>query len=84
MQALSAAPKPKSVRLSLSEILALMLTKSGHDSESVEVTRNAKGQFQFSVTARTTDTETLDEAFARVSDVVCQLVARFPYENGGA
>ena len=72
----------KPFRLNHSEILALALTRSSRDSESIEISRNAKGEFQFSVTARTTEGETLSEAFERASATAGMLVARFPYQNG--
>ena len=69
----------------LQESFRMVLNRSSHDSESVEISRNAKGQFQFSVTVRTSEGETIEQAFDRGSAVVGQLVARFPYtENGGA
>ena len=92
MQALREVPKPAPKRLSHSELLVMnheermaQASRPAHDSESVEISRNARGQFQFGVTARTAVGETLEDAFERASAVIGQCVARFPYtENGGS
>ena len=68
--------------LSYGDIIALMLTRDSADSETVTVARNARGVFQFEVTARTRKGETIEEAFDRATATVGQLVARYPYENG--
>ena len=68
----------------LQESFRMVLNRSSHDSESVEISRNAKGEFQFSVTARTSEGETLGDAMERCSGVAGQLIARFPYTNGAA
>lgn len=83
LRSVPASPE-KPHRLSLSDVLTMVLNRSSHDSESVEISRNAKGEFQFSVTARTSEGETLEDAMERCSGVAGQLIARFPYTNGAA
>lgn len=46
-------------RLSLSDILWLVLARPARDSSSVTLSRNAKGETQIEVTVRTADTEDL-------------------------
>jgi hypothetical protein len=75
MQKLREAPKPKATRLSLSDILALMLTRNAGEHDSVTLKLNAKGETQPEVTARSRDGEDLAETAARVTatyDALCE------------
>lgn len=51
-----ATDTPKARRLSLSEVLELVLSRGTGDRSSVTLTRNAKGDTQIEVTVRTGDT----------------------------
>jgi hypothetical protein len=82
MRELRAVDKPKPVRLSLSDILALMLTRGGGERDSIELTRNAKGETQIAVTVRTTETRDLLEAESEAKDVYNRLRATYPLSSG--
>lgn len=72
-------------RLSLSEILELMLTRPASEHSSVSLTRNAKGETQIEVTVRTGDaggTETAAEAAAEAQSIYDRLRATYPLANG--
>lgn len=69
----------KPFRLNHSEIIALALSRGSGVGESAEVTRNAKGEWQFQVSARTAEGETLDDAVARLQAAVAKLAAAYPY-----
>lgn len=49
--------------------------------QSVDITRNAKGDFQFSVTVRGHD---IDDVLARAMSATAILEVRYPRANGGA
>jgi hypothetical protein len=59
------APEQPKVRMPLARVVELLLTKPNRGSESVEISRNAKGDVQFTVTAVAHDDETLEQAAAR-------------------
>lgn len=74
--------KPK--RLTLSEILALMLQRGGSDRSSVSLTRNAKGQTQIEVTVRTgnqDDAATAEQAATKATTIYDALRWRYPIEG---
>lgn len=72
-------------RLTLSEVLTLMLSKSGGEHSSVALTRNAKGVTQIDVTVRTGDSGTITtalEAEAAAVEIYERLRARYPTPTG--
>lgn len=69
--------KPK--RLSLSEVLGMVLAR-GHERSSVSLTRNAKGETQIEVVARTAEGESVADAEQRAGEVYDRLLAKY----GGA
>ncbi len=72
-------------RLTHSQIIAMMLARSGGSESSVSLTRNARGLVQIDVTARGDD---IHEAEARAVAVYERLRALYPYpeapNNGSA
>ena len=69
-------------RLSLSDVLALVLTRGGGERDSIELTRNAKGETQIGVTVRTSEVRTLLDAETEARDVYERLRAEYPMSNG--
>lgn len=69
-------------RLSLSEILTLLLTRGGESHESVELGRSARGETTISVVARTREGETLLDAESRAKDTYDRLRATYPLSTG--
>lgn len=75
------APK----RLSLSEIVELLLTRGGGEHSSVTLARNSKGETQIEVTVRTGETEevrTAADAALRARAVYDQLRSAYPMASG--
>ncbi len=78
-----AAERPH--RLTLSEIVSLMLSKGGREHSSVTLTRNAKGETQIEVAVRTGEDEavaTAEQAAATCRRVYDSLRAAFPLQSG--
>jgi len=73
-----------SARLSLSDILALMLTRSAGEHDSVTLKLNAKGETQPEVTARSREGETLAETAARVRETYDELCEYYRLEDFAA
>lgn len=73
-----------SARLSLSDILALMLTRGSNEHDSVTLKLNAKGETQPEVTARSHEGETLEETAARCSKVYEELCEHHRMEDFAA
>lgn len=68
-------------RLSLSQIIELLLQRGGSDRSSVSLTRNAKGATQIDVTVRTgnqEDADTVEAAAHRAVEVYDSLRLRYP------
>jgi len=64
---------------STTELLELALTRAARPpSESVEITRNAKGDVQFSVAGSVHDDETLEQCANRVAAVYDALEKAYP------
>jgi len=62
----------------LHEVTMQALTRAPRSpSESIEVTRNAKGDYQFTVTVATQEGETLEEAADRSERIVDALSVRY-------
>jgi hypothetical protein len=77
------AEAPK--RLSLSEIVELLLSRGGGEHSSVELTRNSKGETQISVTVRTGEDDnvrTAAQAALRARAVYDDLRAAYPMASG--
>jgi hypothetical protein len=72
-------------RLTLSEIVSQLLARTTSERSSVELTRNAKGTTQITVTVRTGDHEgitTALEAERHAVDIYERLRARYPLPSG--
>lgn len=72
-------------RLSLSEIVRLLLSRTPHDRSSVTLTRNAKGVTQIDVTVRTGDDDDLAtprDAERHAVEIYERLRARYPMPDG--
>jgi hypothetical protein len=72
-------------RLSLSQIVELLLNRGGGEHSSVELSRNAKGETQIAVTVRTADAGdvlTAEQAMAKAVDLYDQLRSRYPMASG--
>ena len=72
-------------RLTLSQIVTMLLAKPGRDHSSVELTRNAKGETQITVTVRAGESDGIDnaaDAAAECSRIYEQLRRTFPLANG--
>lgn len=81
----AAAEPPK--RLSLSQIVELLLNRGSGEHSSVELSRNAKGETQIAVTVRTAETGdvlTAEQAAAKAIDLYDQLRSRYPMASGYA
>lgn len=69
-------------RLSMSDILALLLTRGGGERDSIELTRNARGETQIGVVIRTHEARDLTEAEAEARALYDRLRATYPMSNG--
>lgn len=72
-------------RLSLSEIVELLLSKGGGEHSSVSLTRNAKGETQIEVTVRTGDSgeiTTAAQAAAEARTIYDRLRSAYPMASG--
>ena len=69
-------------RLSLSDVLTLVLSRGSGERDSVELTRNAKGETQIVVVARTREGETLEDVGVRARDEYDRNRMRYPLANG--
>jgi hypothetical protein len=86
----SATTQPRAAepakRLSLSEIVGMLLTRSGSaNNSSVTLSRNAKGDTQIEVTVRTDDEDGLrtpEEAAARARAIYDTLRSAYPLASG--
>jgi hypothetical protein len=72
-------------RMSLSEIVELLLTKGGGEHSSVSLSRNAKGETQIEVTVRTGEggeVTTARQAAAEAQTIYDQLRSAYPLASG--
>lgn len=72
-------------RLTLSEIVRLLLSRTPHDRSSVTLTRNAKGVTQIEVTVRTGDDDALAtprDAEREAVEIYERLRATYPMPDG--
>lgn len=72
-------------RLTLSEIVTHLLTRTGGDRSSVNLSRNARGVTQIDVTVRTgdsTEITTAVEAEERAVEIYERLRAKYPLPSG--
>lgn len=72
-------------RMSLSEVLELVLTRAGGEHSSVTLTRNAKGETQIEVTVRTGEhgaVTTAAEAAAEAQTIYDGLRSAYPLATG--
>jgi hypothetical protein len=66
--------EPQRYRMPLARVVELLLTKPAHDpAEKVEITRNAKGDYQYKVEAASRNGETLEECAVRAQEVADKL-----------
>jgi len=75
--------RPK--RISLSQIVELILTRGAREHSSVTLTRNAKGDTQIEVAIRSGESSeflTIDAAALKVQELYDQLRARYPLASG--
>lgn len=75
----------RSSRVSLSEVVRLLLERQQVERSTVSLTRNAKGETQIEVTVRTAEDgsiTTVAEAEAVARDVYDRLRARYPMSDG--
>lgn len=73
-------------RLSLSEIVAMLLSRTGGEHSSVKLSRNSKGDTQIEVVVRSgdRDAETIEEAAAKTRALYDELSTIYPMSSGGA
>ena len=72
-------------RMTLSNVVELLLTRNAPEHSSIDLSRNAKGETQISVTVRTGDVggiETIEEAEQKVTELFDRLRARYPMASG--
>jgi hypothetical protein len=69
-------------RLSLSDILTMTLQRGSGNQDSVSLTRNAKGETQIEVVARSRENETLRMVEQRARETYERLRATFPLSTG--
>lgn len=75
------ADERASKRMTLSNVLELLLTKSGGEHSSVTLTRNSKGDTQIEVVVRTGDAGaigTADEAYAKAVELYDRAREQYP------
>lgn len=79
LEATAEHEKPK--RLSLSQILELLLTRGSRDHSAVTLMRNASGETLIEVKVRTGDDDdvlTIADAEARAAEIYARLAAQYP------
>jgi hypothetical protein len=69
-------------RLSLSDVLTLVLARGSGERDSVALSRNAKGETQIEVVARTRESETLEECEQRARASYDRLRQLYPLSTG--
>jgi DNA repair protein RadC len=75
--------RPK--RLSLSEILELLLTRGAREHSGITLARNSKGDTQIEVVIRSAETSefpTIDDAARKAQELYDTLRARYPMSSG--
>ena len=69
-------------RLSLSDILTMTLQRGSGNQDSVSLSRNARGETQIEVVARSRENETLRMVEQRARETYDRLRSTFPLANG--
>jgi hypothetical protein len=69
-------------RMSVSETLRMVLQRGTGHQDSVSLTRNAKGDTQIEVVARSREDESLDDVGVRARAEYDLLRTSYPYTNG--
>jgi hypothetical protein len=80
----AAAGKPGR-RMTLSNVLELLLERKGGEHSSVTLTRNAKGETQIDVCVRTAelgDVQTVDSAYDKAIELYDKARSRYPMSAG--
>lgn len=79
------AVREKPRRLTLSEILELVLSRSTTEHSTVKLARNAKGETQIEVSVRTGEQglETIEQARAKAQEQYDHLASLYPIAKGG-
>lgn len=83
MSTIEQTVRPK--RMTLSEIVELLLARSASDRTSVSLSRNAKGDTQIEVVVRTSDggdVATADQAAAKAQELYERFRNRYPMSDG--
>lgn len=70
--------EPPRYRMPLARVVELLLTRpQRHTQESVEITRNAKGDYQYTVSAATQEGETLEACALRAQELADTLAKAY-------
>lgn len=69
-------------RLALSDVLTMVLQRGSGNQDSVSLTRNAKGETQIEVVARSRENETLRMVEQRTRETYDRLRATYPLSSG--
>jgi len=72
-------------RVSLSQVVEMLLQRGGGEHSSVTLSRNAKGETQIEVVVRTADTgevQTIDQAAGKAQELYDRMRARYPMMSG--
>ena len=69
-------------RLALSDVLTMVLQRGSGNQDSVALTRNAKGETQIEVVARSRESETLRMVEQRARESYERLRSTFPLSTG--
>lgn len=76
---------PAGKRMTLSQVLELLLARGSADRSSVTLTRNAKGDTQIEVVVRTNelgDAQTVAQAYEQAIELYDRARARYPLASG--
>jgi hypothetical protein len=82
MQTLREVPPPKPHRLSLSDILGMVLSRGSGEHDKVALGRSARGETTIEVEVRTRDNETVLDAEKRATEVYERLRGKYPMSSG--
>jgi hypothetical protein len=82
MQKLRPVPPPKPHRLSLSDILGMVLSRGSGEHDKVALGRSARGETTIEVEVRTREDETVVDAEKRAVEVYERLRAKYPMSTG--
>jgi len=69
-------------RLTLSDVLTMTLQRGSGNQDSVSLSRNARGETQIEVVARSRENETLRQVEQRARETYDRLRSTFPLSTG--